>query len=716
MGMLAMIFVAVAKKGSDDRKEPTESVAENEVEFDRETALGDDALRGALLDARTLAAAVDRNELDRSGAEESRDDSYERALVVANAASFEELINEKESVDWFIDELMTTRARIESSFSEQRSRLATAEAALARLRSDLETSKRKLETLQGESVAKKDETAVDLQDHINALDGEITSLEQEIEKLRENSKDARRSYAIVPYQGKKGTYRRPIYIECAASGVYLQPEGIRFDDSDFLIADYPGNPFDSALRAASRHYLETTGGKTASGEKIEAYPLLIVRPGGSKYFYAAVAALASWGDLYGYEFVAEDQKLEYPESDPTLKRLVVEQANLSRNRLSLQLSQAVAARRAVLREQGFGSSEGRGAGSERNFIGGGGSGTSDLQARLGSNARIGAANPAAARVRVSDKETSAATSQPRASSQGTSSVGNVAQSSGRDSQFRNVAAPDGRRETGADFGAAFDRALASRNYSDAVIDAQKVALSTRSENASGAVGTYDESSDASSETLGMGRGEESGRGAAQNGSQTRCASNAAATEVEGSAPGFLANMIAAGEPSEKAPNIDARKTLGNTAYARDADGESGVGELAKNRSRDSDENRVASTSTEPRAIRLSQETPVASGIERAVFARCESDAIVFPKQPGMKKSISIALNSSLSASEREQELLDAFTFCVKSWGLAGRNAYWAPYVKAEVAEGGEERFDELSAFCKIQGLAIVRVDANSTVK
>ena len=35
------------------------------------------------------------------------------------------------------------------------------------------------------------------------------------------------SYAIVPYDGPNGTHRRPIYIECTAQGVILQPEGDR---------------------------------------------------------------------------------------------------------------------------------------------------------------------------------------------------------------------------------------------------------------------------------------------------------------------------------------------------------------------------------------------------------------------------------------------------------------------------------------------------------
>ena len=76
----------------------------------------------------------------------------------------------------------------------------------------------------------------------------------------------------------------------------------------------------------------------------------------------------------------------------------------------------------------------------------------------------------------------------------------------------------------------------------------------------------------------------------------------------------------------------------------------------------------------------------------------------------------VACDASTDPERREKELLDAVLFCIKSWGLAGRNAYWAPFVKAEVAEGGEERFRELSEFCERQGLSVVSVKTKAPAK
>ena len=56
-----------------------------------------------------------------------------------------------------------------------------------------------------------------------------------------------KSYAIVPYQGRQGTSRRPIYIECRANDVILQPEGVKLTIDDFRPPIGPGNPLVAAL-------------------------------------------------------------------------------------------------------------------------------------------------------------------------------------------------------------------------------------------------------------------------------------------------------------------------------------------------------------------------------------------------------------------------------------------------------------------------------------
>ena len=62
---------------------------------------------------------------------------------------------------------------------------------------------------------------------------------------------------MVPYDGPNRTRRRPIYIECTADRVIIQPEGIVLSAADFGGPTGPGNPLASAVRAARDHLVET---------------------------------------------------------------------------------------------------------------------------------------------------------------------------------------------------------------------------------------------------------------------------------------------------------------------------------------------------------------------------------------------------------------------------------------------------------------------------
>ncbi|MBQ8363303.1 MAG: hypothetical protein IJX36_05185, partial [Thermoguttaceae bacterium] len=114
----------------------------------------------------------------------------------------------------------------------------------------------------------------------------------------------------------------------------------------------------------------------------------------------------------------------------------------------------------------------------------------------------------------------------------------------------------------------------------------------------------------------------------------------------------------------------------------------------------------------PNAIRISDELrrPSQQGLERGIRVLCSADRLVFPKQPGLRSATSVSLAADAPLASVERELSDAIVFCVKSWGVAGRNMYWAPFLKVEVASNGEERFRELSEFCRTQGLTVVRAD------
>ena len=143
--------------------------------------------------------------------------------------------------------------------------------------------------------------------------------QQQLHEAREAAETRPRSYAIIPYRGMHGTLRRPIFIECTARGIVLQPEGLVITESDLNGPAGPGNPLDAALRA-TREYLVANGIVDLEGEP---YPLLIVRPDGTEAYGAARNAMKTWDDEFGYELVEADVQLEYPTADPVLRELII---------------------------------------------------------------------------------------------------------------------------------------------------------------------------------------------------------------------------------------------------------------------------------------------------------------------------------------------------------------------------------------------------------
>lgn len=735
MGTLSLVFVLVARKTS---AEPTpdaddEAAAVAVVPFDGNAATFGHEISGTIVDADALASALNGG-LSTNDAPPLSE--YERALEKTGNASLEDVRGETENLDWLLSELSNMRETAEKNLAEQRARLANAEAAIAQLRAEAQAAEQKYEALVNSG---ENEGLDELKARLQSVDCEIEKLMEEAEKLREENADAKHSYAIVPYQGKKGTFRRPIFVECNADGVFIEPEGVKFDERDFLLAQYPGNPFDAALRAVAHRYLVTGGQKTASGDAIEPYPLIIVRPSGAKHFYAAIAALASWGELYGYEFVEEDQVLEYPQPDPLLAQAAQEQAQIARDRMQAQLAAALSARNAqiVALER-----------SKRNASAYGGNTSApqtELQARLGSNVRLGVARPD-----LTDLAMRGSSSAGLPSGEGsglTRGGANAATpSAGADANVA-TAAPGlgigvgglgGGLGAGGNFSgaatAATDGAGAGIGGDTAPVVpyvgeyAQNVVSGAGEGSGSGETGAGAPSADGSNAL---------GGDASQGGVQSLYVGNAAASgqesalasaaHDENTAPLYMKKFIDAPDAADSsvASQQDLSKTLGNSSVATGAQGTETDGDrLASSANaaqngqgipnvfdKTVDLSKEDEPKLEPRVDDAPKEAFLVSreltrtatrGNERAVSVVCTSKGFLFPKQPGLRKEVLVKYD----AEDRDAQLLDAVALCVKGWGLAGRNMYWAPYVKASGDKGFETRLNDLQAFCKAQGLTL----------
>lgn len=234
-----------------------------------------------------------------------------------------------DAFDWRRKILERQRTELTAKLADSRLRLGHLEDHIRSLQekwAQLQVAAEELDDLRSGKERAQADTALEQQ----RLQRAIAEARQELETLREEFNRRPRAFAIIPYAGPNGTKRRPIYIECTAQGIIIQPEGVVLRASDFDGPLGPGNPLDAALRATRTH-LNRLG---TTGTEGEPYPLLVVRPDGAIAYNVARMAMKAWDDEFGYELIDAEMQLKFPEPDPHLKQLLEQTVREARDRQS----------------------------------------------------------------------------------------------------------------------------------------------------------------------------------------------------------------------------------------------------------------------------------------------------------------------------------------------------------------------------------------------
>lgn len=259
----------------------------------------------------------------------SRNLTRQEAQLAADLPTAEELRIRSEMVDWEVEQLRIQRDKTAADLAHQRLTLGHLEQHARRLRdevNELALARQQLSLPPSESDGRA-------ADQLRELESRIAAARHALERSLADNAFREPSYAIVPYQGPNETHRRPIYIECRDSEILLQPEGVVLTLSDLDGPLGPGNPLAAAVRAAREHLSRLRS--SSAGDASEPYPLLLVRPDGIEMFYAARAALDSWGSEFGYEFIEQDWKIDYQQADPELAALEQDAVDTARQQQSL---------------------------------------------------------------------------------------------------------------------------------------------------------------------------------------------------------------------------------------------------------------------------------------------------------------------------------------------------------------------------------------------
>ncbi len=272
--------------------------------------------------------------------------SAENSPVVAESDS----VPDDDSPD--DDSLNLWRTQIESLAAERddardqldglERRLVAAQSAMLRTQQQAATKQERLKAARG--TQQQAETDCErLQSEVAAMRGELLAAEQRLTEAKERHRTAKSKFAFVPFDGRTGTTRRPILIECTDQFIRFVPEDVRLTPAELngftsgfnplLIASreliHYWNAYDrmyadeadaSASADASQDSLNKDSLNNGTPGK-EPYVLLLVRPTGAVSFHIAKGLLTQLKIPHGYELLDDDMELELAEPSRDAKKI-----------------------------------------------------------------------------------------------------------------------------------------------------------------------------------------------------------------------------------------------------------------------------------------------------------------------------------------------------------------------------------------------------------
>ncbi|TWT36197.1 hypothetical protein KOR34_10980 [Posidoniimonas corsicana] len=232
-------------------------------------------------------------------------------------------------------------AEAKESVRQDQLRLAQVEEHVRKLQDEMRMVLVAAQELEADKSQRYDDRA-QAERELARLEQLVDDTKLEIERQRQKTKGTKQSFAVVPYRGASGTKRQPIYIECTADRVLLQPEGIELTPDDFAPPLGVGNPLAAALRAARDHMVRENPSAGADPDA-EPYPLILVRPAGIGAYYRVREAIRSWDAEFGYEMIDGDWDLAFAPPDPQLANVELRAINNARLRREVLASAAPSA-------------------------------------------------------------------------------------------------------------------------------------------------------------------------------------------------------------------------------------------------------------------------------------------------------------------------------------------------------------------------------------
>jgi hypothetical protein len=223
-----------------------------------------------------------------------------------------QLASEDQSV---LSDVHTARKRIETTtvaIGGERSRVGALSKEIEREKSWLvheanEVNEKRRATTQLATKAAISRT------ELAELTAQLQQMERTLSELKEVRKRQQQMHSLVPYQGKRGDNRRPIYVECTVTGVIFHPEALAFQGTKFTSQEIRAE-IERRISANQR-----ASASTDSKPEDSVYLLMLIRPDGITAYYKTLAALAGMSVDFGYEFIDRDWVLDFFEGGSNLQ-------------------------------------------------------------------------------------------------------------------------------------------------------------------------------------------------------------------------------------------------------------------------------------------------------------------------------------------------------------------------------------------------------------
>ncbi len=145
---------------------------------------------------------------------------------------------------------------------------------------------------------------------LTKMTSELARLERALADLKAAREKEKNTYSVVPYNGKRGENRRPLYVECAAGELIFHPDHLSMSDA----RDAPEIQSEVERRLERQKQLLSS----AQSAAFTPYLMLLVRPDGVLSYYHLRESLRGLKIEFGYEFIDKDWVLDFPADDQPL--------------------------------------------------------------------------------------------------------------------------------------------------------------------------------------------------------------------------------------------------------------------------------------------------------------------------------------------------------------------------------------------------------------